>query len=228
MWSVFITLPMLFILSIGASWADVVELRTGERVEGTFKQATPAGVMIEVGGQTLTFEQERVRAIYFGSAPSVQGQTSAMADALAALKELQSVVSGGVNYRDYGRRVGDAKIRVDRYLQGPDQEDALVKKAIADAMRFYASAALAWSARISNDYLDSRRVGNDPSVKDCPHMATVVNEIMEARPANTNLPESQVIGIIVGLHFQPLWVCAAEKIAEAELLARSMRDESAK
>lgn len=50
--------------------ADVVELKTGQRVDGTLRQATPASVSIEVGGQTITFEGEKVRAIYFGVAPA--------------------------------------------------------------------------------------------------------------------------------------------------------------
>jgi hypothetical protein len=57
-------------LGTSLSWADVVELKTGQRVEGSFKQATSEGVVIEVGGQAITFELERVRAIYFGTAPA--------------------------------------------------------------------------------------------------------------------------------------------------------------
>ena len=62
------------IVFISLASADVVELKTGQRVEGTFKQATPAGIVIEVGGQTITFKQEKVQAIYFGSAPASQQQ----------------------------------------------------------------------------------------------------------------------------------------------------------
>jgi hypothetical protein len=41
-----------------------------------FKQATAGGVTIEVAGQTITFDQEKVRAIYFGSSPA-PGQPAA-------------------------------------------------------------------------------------------------------------------------------------------------------
>ncbi len=70
----------LSVTAVASSWADVIELKTGQRVEGTFKQATPAGVVIEVGGQPITFEQEKVRAIYFGPAPPPQAQPSALAE----------------------------------------------------------------------------------------------------------------------------------------------------
>ena len=62
-------LGLLLAFPVGGG-ADVVELKTGRRVEGTLKQATPASVSIEVGGQTITFTGDKVRAIYFGAAPT--------------------------------------------------------------------------------------------------------------------------------------------------------------
>ena len=59
-------LSALFALSLRG---DTLELKTGERIEGAFKQATSAGAVIEVAGQPITIPHERVRAIYFGSAP---------------------------------------------------------------------------------------------------------------------------------------------------------------
>ena len=107
-------------LFIALAWAialaDVVELTTGQRVEGTFQQATPRGVSIEVGGQTITFEQEKVRAIYFGSAPAAAVPPSPAREALLSLKALQSVTRAGIAYREYSQRVNDAKIQVDRVL----------------------------------------------------------------------------------------------------------------
>src|SRR5437764_9739127 len=41
--------------------ADVVELKTEERLEGTFKQADSAGVVFEVGGQSITMPLAKVR-----------------------------------------------------------------------------------------------------------------------------------------------------------------------
>ncbi len=53
---------ILFLISARASWADVVELTTGQRVEGAVKRVTSTAVLIEVGGQTISFEREKVRA----------------------------------------------------------------------------------------------------------------------------------------------------------------------
>jgi hypothetical protein len=49
------------------SLAEIVELSGGEWVEGKLREVTPAGVVIEVGGQTVTFPSDRVQAIYFRS-----------------------------------------------------------------------------------------------------------------------------------------------------------------
>ena len=56
---------LIFTLSPSLLLADVVELKTGERLEGTFKQANAAGVVIEVGGQAINMPLEKVRAMFF-------------------------------------------------------------------------------------------------------------------------------------------------------------------
>jgi len=59
------------LLSVPPVSADVIELRTGERVEGTFKGADDSAVRIEIDGRLVTFAPAQVRAIYYGSAPSM-------------------------------------------------------------------------------------------------------------------------------------------------------------
>ena len=61
---------LVLVLAASPARADVVELKDGRRVEGTFRGASPAIVAIEVGGRTTTFPFEEVRALYFGSAPA--------------------------------------------------------------------------------------------------------------------------------------------------------------
>src|SRR3990172_9165502 len=130
-------LVSLFLVLISTSWADMVEIKTGQRVEGTFKRATDAGVVIEVGGQLITFRQDQVRAIYFGSTPPLaetKPQSLSLAqEALRSLKTLQSVVSSSINYPNYIPRVSDAKVQVDRYIQEPDQQDEKIRQLVKDA-----------------------------------------------------------------------------------------------
>jgi hypothetical protein len=66
--------------------AEVVELKGGEWVEGRLKEVSPAGVVVEVGGQTVTFPLDRVRTIYFRA-------TSQGAPAPSAPPAAPSVVS---------------------------------------------------------------------------------------------------------------------------------------
>jgi hypothetical protein len=47
--------------------AEVIELNGGDWVEGRLKEVTPSSVVVEVGGQTITFPSDRVAAIYFRS-----------------------------------------------------------------------------------------------------------------------------------------------------------------
>ena len=46
---------LVLVLAESPARADVVELKDGRRVEGTFRGASPAIVAIEVGGRTTTF-----------------------------------------------------------------------------------------------------------------------------------------------------------------------------
>jgi hypothetical protein len=73
-------LTCLALIVLAMAWprlvaAEVIELSGGEWVEGKLREATPAGVVVEVGGQTITFPPGRVQAIYFRSAaPGAPGQ----------------------------------------------------------------------------------------------------------------------------------------------------------
>src|SRR4051794_3386519 len=111
-----VLLPLFVLLVAAISNADTIELKTGERLDGAFKQATSAGVVIDVAGQPITITLEKVRAIHFGSAPvqTAVGPTP-LQEALDAIKALRSVTVSGINYRDYSQRTLDAKVKVDRY-----------------------------------------------------------------------------------------------------------------
>jgi hypothetical protein len=208
------------ICATASAFADVVELKTGQRVEGTLKQATTSSVAIEVGGQTITFEGDKVRAVYFGAAPAVTSpQPSLRGDALRALKGLQSATAGGVIYRDYASRVTDAKIIVDRYLQDDKSDNDSVKAAIAGAMNYYTIATRAWSASFPG--ANSEALMPDPAIHEC---VTAMKEIERRRKDLGQLykdspRKDSLDGIYLAAHFSSIWPCASDKIAEAERLA---------
>ena len=101
-------IAIMLLITFAMIRADTLELKTGERIEGVFKQAGPAGAVIEVGGQPITFTMDKVRAIYLGAGPAAQPGPSPAAGAIDALRSLRSVTTSGINYRDYSSRVLDA------------------------------------------------------------------------------------------------------------------------
>jgi len=226
-----VALALLSLTATAPSWADVVELKTGQRIEGTFRQAGPSGVVIEVGGQTITFDQDKVRAIYFGSAPTqAQSQPSALTETLKALKALQSVTRGGIAYRDYAPRVNDAKIVVDRYLQEPpEQGSGEVRSAIADAMDYHVLAASAWNARVTRG--DYTRAGTDPAIEKCPEAKRILDQELQKRGPRPGdpLPLSYYVGSTLAYFGLPaLWSCASDRIAEAERALKATPTETQK
>src|SRR3954470_18182430 len=104
-------LTALIVSALAVSiWADTIELKTGERIDGTFKQATLAGAVIDIAGQPVTVPLERVSAIYFGARPSSPTQSDS--SALDALRGLRSVTANGtLTLRDYSPRVLDARVQ---------------------------------------------------------------------------------------------------------------------
>jgi hypothetical protein len=221
---------LLLVTPVSSAFGDVVELKSGERIEGKFKQATSAGVVIEVGDQPITMPLEKVRAIYFGSAPDLPAsaqQASPVHEALTALKALQSVTTVGVNYRDYASRVLDTKVKVDQFLQSPKENSVPGRDAIRLAMRYYELASQAWGSKISSgadSYQQSVNVGHtlaeDKEISACPAVQQLVATSAKTPPpkgAKSNA-EFQFFFIAFEVGGRPaiLWRCASDKIADAE------------
>jgi len=222
-----LALPLWLVL-VSVSYADVVELKTGARLEGTFKQATPAGVVIEVGGETLTIAPEKVRAIYFESAPSGPPPPSARGEAMNALKSLHAITRGHLTYTEYAPQVKAAKLVVDRYLQAPlAQESREVRAAIDEAMHYYVLATAAWNAQVRRG--DYSIAGADPIIEKCPQLKRVVDDAYTERvktpawrkSAPTAAMTAYYDGEAVAANLPVVWSCAANKIAEAERLMPS-------
>ncbi len=233
---------LVLFLSLAAAplLSDVVELKTGERLEGTFKQATSAGVVIEVGGQSITMPLEKVRAIYLGSAPAPAGQVpkiSAALDALQSLKALQSATEVGVSYRDYATRVLDAKVKVDQFVQSSQEKDTPGRDVMRVAMRYYELASQAWNGHITNSF--PREVGrvleDDQEINGCSAVKALIVQkndffatyrapVLKGRNGQPIPdPDPQHFGFLAnqaGQRPATLWSCASDKITEAERLIK--------
>ncbi len=211
------------------AFADVIELKTGQRVEGTLKTATPASVTVEVGGQAITFEGDKVRAIYFGAAPvsgGVQSVTPAR-EAITALRGLESATSARVSYRDYGPRLQDTKIVVDRYVQSRAEPEA--QPTIQAAMDFYLLASRAWALQIIRGPSQAQyeNVGRDPVISQCQRLSEFVDKISTGldRGATRRFTKEESAGMVLSSPpaLQRVWSCASDKIGgEASEMSLSL------
>jgi len=222
-----LALALLSLTATASAWADVVELKTGQRIEGTFKQATPAGVVIEVGGQAIRFDPEKVRAIYFGPAPPAQVSPAASGSlergkrALDAVRAVQSATRAGVNYRDYSARVLDAKVSVDREFAGWDEPaDQPVREKIAGAMELYLTVSAAWNAKLMRQFPASVYDATDRTLELCPTWASLKREMVRKDPSLASYERR-----IMDIDFKFLWSCASDKIAEAERALKAVPTE---
>jgi len=217
------TAALLFVslMSVAPVSADVIELRTGERVEGTFKGADDSAVRIEVDGRIVTFAPAHVRAIYYGSVPAstTPASLAEREEAIGALEGLRSVARTGVTYREYAPRVGDAQIVIDRYLKKEDGAPS-IKGAIADSFHFYALAGTAWNAGLSRG--NYATVGTDAALARCAHAQRVIAESKRRSPfiwRAKGAGEGATTGMVIATDgITALWSCASDKLAEAEKL----------
>jgi hypothetical protein len=209
---------LLVASSLALAFGETIELKTGERIEGAFKQATSAGAVIEVAGQPITIPLEKIKAIYFVSASSAPIAALAPAqEAIEALKALRSVTNSGLAYRDYAPRVLDTRIKVDHYLSLRTKEPA--QNPVGLAMRYYELALEAWEKGVLAVDVGKVIVG-DSSLSACGTLKAAAPLIPTRTPlpAEEKLKSPVLVGTYVGQHPSTLWGCADERIEEAERL----------
>jgi hypothetical protein len=216
---VYLVMFLLPLIALRLS-GDTVELKNGERIDGTFKQATSEGAVIEVAGQAITIPLQKVKAIYLGAAPSTAANSSTPArEALDALRGLQSVTETGLNYRDYATRVLDAKVKVDRYLSAFPNDPPELRKSIGVAMREYELARESW---MLNDERSWRGLATSENLQEgCPVVPKLLNDSRLKTAfilGSMDLPEQARSAIKVdGMSpHQALWKCAIAEGARAE------------
>ena len=210
------------------AYADVVELKDGRRMEGTFKGASPAIVAIDVGGRTVTFPFADVRAVYFGEAvpakpvpepaatvePAARGRDAGAA--LAALQAVQAAAGQGPTYGDFATRVSESRAVVETFLQNPAATDDGLKAVMNAGIRLYALGVEAWGVRLRKTGYEA--LAAEPAADLCPALS---DKIREARDQGLlkPTPQSQGIGVAAGL--PQILTCASERVDDA---TRMMRD----
>jgi hypothetical protein len=186
-----------------AAAAEVVELRDGRRFEGKLQQATQMGVLIEVGGQALTFSADQVRAIYYDQAPVLSGKAdpSPGQTGLAALQAFRKKLGEGVTSREYSALLADVTLKMEA-VRRDDRVPAPVKDVLEKALGYYNSASSVWEGSLRN-------------------RSSVIDEATIARLLNDRCPELRAVrdrerGVVL----QKMWLCAGDALDDAERLVR--------
>jgi hypothetical protein len=209
------------VLAAGPAAGDVVELRTGQRIEGALKEVTAENVVIESAGQTQRIERAKVRSILL-EAPGAASTTPAGA-AIEALKAVQAATKSPEAFKSYESRVGDAKTAVGRYLQSPSAGDATLQGAVKAALHYYEIGGAATRPHMTD--ADFAAVGRDPALDQCPQIKDVIAAAQRMSPKTfAGGDQARNRGLTVSMFgLGAVWACAAERVAEAERLVEKSR-----
>ena len=207
----------------GEAQRVTVELKTGEHIEGTFKQATPTATVIDVAGQSITIPADKIQAMSFGAAVArPSGGPAPFQESLDELNALRSVTGSGISYMEYSRRVLDARVKVDHY--SASAADSLLRSAITLAMREYELASQEWNEAINPKYrvhdillryIDGRMLSEDPK---CPSFAQWHDMVRQNFARNWYVRSFAVDGLI-SRYQAVVWTCASDHVAEAQRLS---------
>jgi hypothetical protein len=209
------------LLLAGPAAGDVVELRTGQRVEGAVKEVTADTVVVESAGQPQRIERAKVRAIYLESPAAAS--TTPVGAAIEALKTVQAATKSPEAFKSYESRVGDAKTAVGRYLQSPSAGDATLQGAVKAALHYYEIGGAATRPHMTD--ADFAAVGRDPALDQCPQIKDVIAAAQRMSPKTfAGGDQARNRGLTVSMFgLGAVWACAAERLAEAERVAEKAR-----
>jgi hypothetical protein len=228
---------LIALAPIGAA-ADVVELTTGERIDGRVVQTTATGLVVELAdGRLVRFEQSRVAAIRFdpagraeaapaparaAPAPALSRPVVAPVPRLApaelemaffAFRRLHAATERPMARADYEALIAETRERVDRYLTAPVAEDPDIRQALDTALRYHLFAAAAWARYEAR--ADLRLLGTDPVIAQCRDLRELIAR--DAARWNFNPLDPGFAGLIAASEGLPaLWTCAADAVAHAE------------
>ena len=211
-------LGFAMMLYASSSSAAMLLLKNGQRVEGAFVGGSDKEVRMQVGSQTLKFAVDEIAQIVFDPAAVAQGYQStpfeqAAKEVLRELKALQSVVTGGVTYQDYGRRFSDAKIKVDAFIDEYRESPVpAFNEHVSDAIGYYNAASTAWSRKITVGETES--LANNPYCLKCVALQKAIDDFAAIDKRKRNRMNDGIHIAISGM--SPLWECASDAIAQAE------------
>ncbi len=215
-------LTVLFAFSwLASAQADVLELKSGQKLEGQYAGGSREEIRFQVGSQSLRFAIAEVSKITIGSAGQEDFYKAAK-EALRQLKALASVVEGGTTYQNYSPRVEDAKIKVDQFLD--EYKASPVPKFneyLADSLGFYVAASSSWNLRMlrgsSGETILAREVITEELmgryVPRCAPLQAAILEGRKDRQYSNKVKDSTTLHLY---GVQLLWECARNSMIDAE------------
>ena len=114
-------------------------------------------------------------------------------DATDAIRAVRSVTDAGVNFRDYGTRVQEAKVKLDKFAAQPDKDAALHAK-LDTILRLY--------------LLAGERLMQPINTETCTAIAEIVATAKEEKPSGPAFAVGYRVKVPI------LWKCAASKLDE--------------
>ena len=123
---------------------------------------------------------------------------------VTSLRQLQASTAPGVSLNDYASHVASTRVIVERLVTEAPVPARAPAREVLDVYRL---AGAAWRARTLDDREEWERVGRDPAIGLCLGIKAA------ADAAGAPGTAARARGVAVGAALQPLWECAAEKIA---------------
>jgi hypothetical protein len=140
---------------VGISSATVIQLKTGEKIEGKFIGGTKDIINFEVASQKITIKIADISYILFDkeasntiNATKKDSFSNDAKDVLYSLNSIKSIVNSRVSYREYSKRILDTKIIIDNFLNTHNSTNPNFNINISNAMGFYETALDCWTFEI--------------------------------------------------------------------------------
>jgi hypothetical protein len=204
--------------------ADVIELVSGERIEGKIAHVTDDLIFVETAAGVVLIPRHSVRSMGGtppAGAPAVPGAPPAApagpppvsaGEVVKALKDLQTTATKPISQKEYGAQVALSRELVDKYLKAADASNRPMSDAASDAVALYEFAASVWASRITNSAPASAAIGRSTVIERCP----ALQKIVAAYPPVTDQETAWRRGVAVEFEVSTILTCASEKVAEAE------------
>ena len=190
--------------------ADVIELVSGERIEGKVVKVTDDLVYVETGAGVVLLPRHSVRSM--GSTPAVAPPAAPAGEVVTALKGLQAAAASQISQKEYAARVAQSRPVVAKYLQEPGAAPPRGVDAVRDAFALYEFAAAVWESRLTNSAPASAAIGRSAVIDRCPALQKVVADY----PPATDQETAWRRGVAIEFEIARVLTCASEKVAEAE------------